>query len=381
MLFSSWLRNLRSPWARSGLQPRRLTPRRRGLRLAVEQLENRLVPSSFSAANVSDLIADINAANRAGGTNTITLTAPTNSPYILTAIDNTTDGATGLPVIAANDNLTILGNGDTVARSTATGTPAFRLLDVAGLASLTLQNLTLQGGLALGYGVSAEGGGIYSQGSLDLNGVTVQNNTAQGRQAGAGGGIWSSGALTLEGGTKVQDNLALAGLYNGCGGGLYVAGGTVTLTNTAVSSNTAQGGQAVLGRPLFGGSPPHFTPGGNGLGGGLYVAAGTVTLTGDTLGVNTALGGPGLAGRGCGNGFGGGLYAAGGTITLLNDAVTGNAANGGASQGVTGLGEGGGLYMAPAATVYLDAFTVANILNNAASTIDPNIHGSYNLLP
>ena len=71
------------------------------------------------AATVSDLIADINAANTAGGANTITLTAPTTSPYVLTAVNNTTDGATGLPVIAANDNLTIVGNGDTIERSTA----------------------------------------------------------------------------------------------------------------------------------------------------------------------------------------------------------------------------------------------------------------------
>ena len=68
---------------------------------------------------------------RAGGANTITLAAPTTSPYILT---------TGQLGIAANDNLTILGNGDTIERSTATGTPAFRLLFVAPGASLTLQN-------------------------------------------------------------------------------------------------------------------------------------------------------------------------------------------------------------------------------------------------
>jgi hypothetical protein len=47
MLFSSWLRNLRSPWARTGLQPARQTPRRRSPRLSVEQLEDRLVPSTF----------------------------------------------------------------------------------------------------------------------------------------------------------------------------------------------------------------------------------------------------------------------------------------------------------------------------------------------
>jgi hypothetical protein len=103
--------------------------RRHGLRLAVEQLEDRTVPSTFNAATISDLIADINAANLAGGSNTVTLTAPTTAPYNLNAVNNTTDGPTGLPVIAAKDNLTIIGNGDAIARSA--GTPAFRLLDVA----------------------------------------------------------------------------------------------------------------------------------------------------------------------------------------------------------------------------------------------------------
>jgi hypothetical protein len=107
----------------------------------MEQLEDRTLPSNFSAATVADLIADINAANQQGGSNTITLVA--GNSFTLTAVDNTTDGATGLPVIAANDNLTIAGNGNTIARSTALGTLAFRLFDVAAGASLTLQNLSL----------------------------------------------------------------------------------------------------------------------------------------------------------------------------------------------------------------------------------------------
>src|SRR5271166_1558859 len=198
-------------WRSASARNRPQAPQRRHLRLRLEQLEDRLVPSTFNAATVSDLIADIKAANKAGGANTINLTAPPTAPYILAAVDNTTDGATGLPVIAAKDNLIIVGNGDTVARSTATGTPAFRLFDVASRASLTLQNLTLQGGLAFGSGVSAEGGAIYNQGTLDLNGVAVQNNVAQGRvaQPASGGGIYSGGSLTLEGNTKVQNNQAL----------------------------------------------------------------------------------------------------------------------------------------------------------------------------
>jgi hypothetical protein len=70
----------------------------------------------------------------------------------------------------------------------------------------------------------------------------------------------------------------------------------------------------------------------------------------------------------------------------MRDTVSSNAAVRGIGGGIpptgpNGLGEGGGLYIDPAATVYLDAFTVTNILNNTASTSDPNIHGTYSHLP
>src|SRR5262245_52755538 len=111
--------------------------------LTLEPLEDRTVPANFTAASVSDLIADINAANVLGGSNTITLTPSV--AFTLTAVDNVAHGPNGLPLIAANDHLTILGSGDVIERSSAGGTPAFRLFDVAAGASLTLENLTLQG--------------------------------------------------------------------------------------------------------------------------------------------------------------------------------------------------------------------------------------------
>jgi hypothetical protein len=346
---------------------------RRGLRPTLERLEDLTLLTHYTAATVSDLIADINASNRAGGSNTIALVA--GNLFKLTAVENSTDGATGLPVIAVHHNLTIVGNGDAIARSTAAGTPAFRLLDVAPGASLTLQNLTLEGGLASGAGVSAEGGAVYNRGTLNLNGVTVQDNEALG-----GGGANAHRGNGGNGG-------------NGLGGGLYVAGGTVTLTSATLSANIAEGGQGGRGQPSYsaggiGGSGGAGGHGGNGLGGGLYVAGGAVTLTSATLSANTAQGGQGGFGGGRlghggpgGAGSGGGLYAGGGTVTMRHDTVTGNAAQGGAGlgrhPGSPGLGEGGGLFIDPAAVVSLDAFTQANVTGNTASTKDPNIHGPW----
>jgi hypothetical protein len=371
-LTRTWEHLLRLAWGSrttTARQPKRRPP---PWRLCLEPLEDRCLPSTYTAATVADLIADIHAANAAGGSNTITLVAGTT--FTLSAVDNTTDGATGLPVIAANDNLTIAGNGDTLARSPQSGTPPFRLLDVAVGGALTLTNQTLQGGLAFGGGVSAQGGAIYNQGTLLLNGVTVQNNSAQGSagqysagqsvgaQSAAGGGIYSSGALTLQGCT-LQSNQAVGGQGadtpyggqwggDGFGGGLYVAAGTASLSNVSLNSNTAQGGGGGNGLDTFNIDRGHNvgTPGGNG-----------------------------------GNGLGGGLCAAGGTVCLRSTTVTHNTARGGgagsgghgASNGGPGLGEGGGLYITAAAAVCLDAFTQANVSHNNASTSDSNIHGSY----
>jgi hypothetical protein len=312
-----WLNELYQGWrgrSATDCRARSRPARRAGPRLSLEQLEDRSLPSNFTAATASDLIADINAANAAGGSNTITLVAPTTSPYVLTAVDNTTDvspnpGGNGLPVIAANDSLTIVGNGDTIARSTAVGTPLLRLLDVAAGASLTLQNLTLQGGY-----LNWAGGAVHNQGTLDLNGVTVQQNVGI-----AGGGIWSSGSLTLEGGTVIQNNEARGG--DARGGGVYVYGGSVIVTGATFSSNRALG-TATLARS--GGLP------GNGSGGALYVAGGTVSVTGATFSSNAASGTTG--GRRWswllnqwillpnGNGEGGAMYVAGGTVNRIGQA-------------------------------------------------------------
>jgi hypothetical protein len=365
MSLFSWLRRQtshRSP-RRDQLQIRPAAPR---FRPRLEALEDRALPSTYYAATASQLIADISAANKAGGANTIVLTAPTTSPYVLTAVDNSTDGPTGLPVISKKDSLTIVGNGDTIERSTASGTPAFRLLDVAGGGSLTLENLTLQNGqaqAARATGYSADGGAIYNQGTLVLSGVTVQLNTASGSYGGnaAGGGIWSNGSLTLENSCLVQDNSAVAGFggaSNAYGGGICVAAGTANITGTQ-----------------FGGQYPNKAEGGSGYnhlagsayGGAVCVLAGTATLSGDSLGgplgpassvnQNTAVAGI-ASDVGHGYGYGGGLCVLGGTVTLTSDVVENNSAGYFNDWGnVWEYGYGGGIYVAAGATVSIDSFT------------------------
>jgi hypothetical protein len=275
-------------------------------------------------------------------------------------VNNTTNGANGRPGVARKDNPTVNGQGgDTIQRDTAV--PAFRLFDVAVGASLTLGNLTLQNGLAIGSGSSAEGGASYNQGRLTLNGVTVQASAARGSdgsgsgknangQDAVGGGIWSSGALTLGGGTLVQSNQAPGGVAarNGAaggyafGGGLCIAGGTANLAGVTVSNNSVFGGNG--GYPCLGGCGGSTDPtGGSGLGGGLYL--------------------DGLA-----------------TVTLCSDTLDCNAADG--AYGVPpGQGEGGGIDITPKTTVYLDAFTLANSINNTATNTDPNIDGSWAIQP
>jgi hypothetical protein len=320
--------------------------------------------SSYTAYTASDLIADINAANKAGGANTISPTAPTTHFYTLTAVNNSTNGYNGLPVIAANDNLTIVGNGDRFER-TASRNPGFRFFDVAAGASLTLQNLYLEFGFAqLGRG-GAAGGAIYNQGALTLSGVHVDKNQADGSGSGAfgvpagGGGIWSNGSLTLENGTVLGGNVARGGDPGGAafGGAVYVAGGTANITNTTFLDNSAIGGLSD--------APYGPQVGGNAFGGALYVAAGQVVLTNAAVNNNLAIN-PG--GSPTPSGYGGGLYVAGGTVTLASDTVESNAVRGG--------GYGGGLFIAKGATVYIDAFTLADVINNTAA-IDPNIDGTY----
>ena len=417
--YQSWL-----GWSRSGRRTRATATPRSTLRPRLEELEDRTLPSNLFAATVLQLIHDINAANNAGGTNTITLAA--NATFTFTKVDDTTDGATGLPPISAGDALTIVGNGDTIERSTTSGTPAFRLFDVASGASLTLESLTLQNGLAFGSGSSSEGGAAFNQGTLTLSGVTVQDNLASGANGmdgtknhpngttgenAFGGGIYSNGALTVENGSVIQNNSAVGGdggsaylpnsnSFGGeggsaWGGGLYVAG-SGTMAGDSVLNNLA-----AAGNPGLRGAFQAFA-----LGGGIFVLpTSTVTLSNDIVESNAVTSpGAGVTSEAWGGGIfidQDALHPSNGTVTLINDVVDDNTASAGAGIFIfgtntvtlcndtvehnTAAGSAGGIAinegLGSPITVFIDSFTVANTINNTDSSglngSTANIDGTY----
>src|SRR5262249_6344593 len=124
-----WTSTLRQMW-RGRTRTTIRTPTQRGnalvVRLVLQRLEDRTLLTNYVAAPAAQLIDDINEDSAVGVVNTITLTAPRSQPYTLSnAYGSNPDGATGLPTIAAHDDLTILGNGDTIARGASAA--AFRL--------------------------------------------------------------------------------------------------------------------------------------------------------------------------------------------------------------------------------------------------------------
>ena len=247
------------------------------------------------------LISAITVANTTNGTVTLT----SGCTYTLTALNNTTDaGGVGLPVITGK--VTIQGSGATIARSSATGTPTFRIFDVASAGSLTLNSVTIKNGLA--NNGQQGGGGIFNHGALTITGSTFTGNSAPSSSGTSGGGINNSGTLNLststftgnsaqEGGgvfnqktaTVTNSNFAsnTATIYGG--GALLNAAGTMTVTGSTFTGNTGPGGGAIDNDTTLNISNSTFTGNTGGTnGGGAIINFGPTTVTQSTISGNSS---------------------------------------------------------------------------------------------
>jgi hypothetical protein len=257
-------------------------------------------------------------------------------------------------------------------------------------------------GDAGGGGLETEGGGTVTitDSTFDHNqaigGSNIQGNSHNFIAGWGHGGAISNSSWTPTAGTSpganpsiviasnltITNNEAIGGAgdtgpFAGLGDGGGVEnwyGGTFTIGNSTIAHNQAIGGAGVAGQN-----------GADGLGGAIANLQGaTFTVSNCTMTGNQGTGGAGGSG---GNGFGGGLYNLGNSsfgtssLTVTGSTVADNSAVGGAagSGGSAGQGIGGGAYFDSGGAVCLDAYTVAEIFTNSASTSNNDIFGAFDL--
>jgi hypothetical protein len=296
------------------------------------------VPATITVLNANDSGADslrsaIEQANLEPGQDTIDFApAVTGTITLLSPLpDLSTD------IILSGPGASAL----TVARSTAPGTPNFRILTVTSGVEVTISGLTITGGRD----DSTGGGGIDNSGTLTVTNSTVSGNSAiQASLGGAGAGIFNSGTLTVANSTVSGNG---GGLGGSIGGGIYNSS-MLTVTNSTFSDNSAGGADS------------------SGRGGGIY-NSGTLTVTNSTFTGNSA--------RSAGpEGRGGGIDNSG-TLTVTSSTFSGNAAS-----GVFSSGAGGGIDNSGTLTVTTSLFADADGSNLiSAGTGTRFVSGGHNL--
>jgi len=251
---------------------------------------------------------------------TITFSIPTSDPGFSGGVFMITLTSAELLI---DKNLKIAGLGAnllTVKRSTAGGTPDFRILNISA-GTVTLSGLMLSNGKVP---FASFGGGILNGGILTIDHCTIAYNSAQ-----DGGGIFNGsgggGSLTVINST-ISGNASVVG----GGGGIESSGSfgsTFNIINSVVLNNTCEGsgGGIAVGIPTF---PPGTPPGmiinstisnnsAKWSGGGI-VSNGPLNLINVTVTANRA------DSTGSNNATGGGISRLSGNISLRNTIVAAN---------------------------------------------------------
>jgi hypothetical protein len=304
-------------------------------RLLVRALEARVEPTTFVVTNTLDgpvtaagqlpgsLRQAIFDANANPGADSIvfdpSLVSTGDTTISLSTFDAGLDSlGVGPTALLITSPITIIGpSGDfgvTIARSATAAN--FRLFHVRTGGDLTIEYLTLSGGMAVGFtggvvaGASAGmGGAIFNQGTVTIRNSTLVNNQARG---GTIAGVYSF----FPGYPFVGD---------GGGGGL----GSVGAAGTGATGGGPNGGAGAQGYPNTQVSPA--MPGGFGGGGGAGWDGATANNNGSVF--------PGAAG-----GFGGGGGAGGAPAVIPGSGAgtAGGAGGFGGGGGCGGIGYGGG---------------------------------------
>lgn len=195
----------------------------------------------------------------------------------LTAANNETYGATGLPVVTSE--IIIQGNGHTM--RSASGAGRFRIIAIGKEGTLALNNATVSGGRAdvrTTELLEGRGGGVYNRGKLTLSECIISGNSARI----SGGGLLNSGSAQILN-TTISDNTSSNG------GGVQNQQGTTRISHSMISQNRTDSD-----------------------GGGIGVQEGSLTIEDSAIHDNRA------------GFFGGGLFVFNGMVSIQDSAISGN---------------------------------------------------------
>lgn len=288
--------------------------------------------------------------------------------YTLTEIYS---GTNGLPTIFSD--ITIDGQGATIARDTAPDVPNFRLFEVAASGALSLDSVILSGGRVTETTTvsTGAGGAILNAGSVTLTQSTVKGNEAtwgggilnlgaasrlsvtestfQGNRSDQNGGaIFNAGGTTIVNASTIEDNRSLTTF----GGGIFNNDGTVVITDSTIQNNAAWlGGGGLANSAVQGNGSLIITASqvlsntSYGAGGGIANASGeegtaVITVTRSIVQGNTVLSPDPFSGLGGGivNIFYDTSTSSASIVTINQSTVSGNrAANGGGIANVSNL--------------------------------------------
>jgi hypothetical protein len=312
---------------------------------------------------------------------------PAGLPYVLNTPPSGSDNLITGDLNIKSD-VTIAGGG--AASTTIDGNGKDRVFNIAFGAHVTIQDVTITGGLlppgtngaddqvngGAGY-PPGSGGGIANSGTLTLNGTIVTGN--RGGKGGVGGDATGKSTISDSAGENAAGG---AGGEGGLGGGI-ANNGTLTITDSAITANRAgdggrggsatapNGGEATSGNGYKGGDGVGKGGGRGGDGGGIS-NFGDLTLVRTTVAGNSAgdagdsgnahgghgtdgaqpgdaggAGGAASGGDATRGGEGGGIFSELGSVTIDSSAINGNRGGTG-GRGGDGSGGDGGLGEAPA---------------------------------
>jgi predicted outer membrane repeat protein len=320
-LFHRWFPAAMASFRRTAAPPRRV-------RLCLENLEDRLVPSTLNVNSTADIFnppagvvtlrSAIEAVNATPGSNTINLTVA--GTYRITIAANAAGAFRIIPNAASPAGSIVTIQNTSGGKVIVDGNHLDRVFDInpnndtaPALFTVVMQGFTVQNGIAQpGDAAEGSGGGIRDQGNvnLTLTNMIITNNFA----TADGGGISMENAATTSWTLTINNSKITGNRAGDAGGGIETDGSGTDLINagTVISGNTSvnQGAGVWLDAILVGDT----------------FQGASLTVNGTLLSGNEALSAGGVGG-GIGN-------AGNGPVTILNSTLTDNFA------GATGGGFG-----------------------------------------